>query len=72
MDYAGDSKLQPTSIQFVGVQAGSALQASSIQDDALLVVSEHVACLEALHQAVLSAAFPLADLAVHLQRGLGG
>lgn len=65
------SKLQHTSIQFVGFQAGSALQASSIQDDTLLVVGEHVACLEALHQAVLSATVPLADLAVHLQHGLG-
>lgn len=64
--------MQLTSIQFVGFQSRSALQSRSIQDDTLLVVSEHVACLEALHQAVFSATIPLADLAVHLQHGLAG
>ena len=62
------TKLQLTSVQFVALQSGSALQASSIQDDALLVVSKHVACCEALHKAVLSTAIPFADLAVDLQR----
>lgn len=33
-------------------------------------MSKHVACGEALHKAVLSAAVPLADLAVNLQGGL--
>lgn len=42
-------------------------QPLSIQDDTFLVVREHVACLEALQEAVVVVTVPLADLAVHLQ-----
>ena len=45
---------------------GPALKALCIQDDALLVVCEHVAGGEALQEAVIIAAIALADLAVHL------
>ena len=44
----------------------AALKALCIQDDALLVMREHVACCEALDKAVIIAAIALADLAVHL------
>ena len=47
-----------------------ALQASSVQDDTLLVVREHVAGGEALQEAVIVAAVPLADLAVDLHAAL--
>lgn len=56
-----------TSVQVVEVDRGPALQASCIQYHALLVMREHVASLEALHNAVLVAAVSLADLAVNLQ-----
>ncbi len=49
------------------VHLRSSLQTPGIQDDTLLVMREHVACGEALQEAVVIAAIPLADLAVHLQ-----
>ena len=45
----------------------SSLQTPGIQNDTLLVMREHVACGEALQEAVVIAAISFADLAVHLQ-----
>ena len=41
-------------------------KSSCIQDDTLLVMREHVASGETLQKAVIIAAIPLADFAVHL------
>ena len=46
----------------------AALEALCVQDDALLVVCEHVAGGEALQEAVVIAAVALTDLAVHLHK----
>ena len=55
-----------TFAKLTGVHLGSPLHARRIQDDTHLVVSEHVADGETLQEAVIVAAVPLADLAVHL------
>ena len=45
----------------------SPFQPSCVQHQRLLVVSEHVASLEALYDTVIVAAVPFADLAMHLR-----
>ena len=54
--------------QVLLVHLRSSLQTPGIQDDTLLVMREHVACGESLQEAVVIAAIPLADLAVHLHK----
>ncbi len=61
---------RPTLAKVFAVHLRSPLQTLGIQDDTLLVVGKHVAHCEALQKAVIIAAVPLADLAMHLQQQL--
>ncbi len=54
--------------QVLVLHLGSSLQTPGIQDDTLLVMREHIACGETLQEAVVIAAIPFADLAVHLHK----